>query len=164
MQHLKICLPTDLPTTEAYFFSYFFKISCSCTAARKWNPTAVEFLFLFFKTELFIWFFVEESVAKGFIDGCVCDSSCKLVRRTTKKNILTLQSISLRTGCSSLSPQNEILLLFEGLYICILGRGKLRHGIQRKWKLNIQAFTAEYRKSSWLHLLAFKRCIQGVPE
>ena len=49
-----------------------------------------------------------------------------------KKNILTLQSISLRTGCSSLSPQNEIRLLFEGLYICILGRGKLRHGIQRK--------------------------------
>ena len=61
----------------------FFKISCSCTAARKWNP--VEFLFLFFKTELFIWFFVEESVAKGFIDGCVCDSSCKLLRRTTEK-------------------------------------------------------------------------------
>ena len=45
-----------------------------------------------------------------------------------KKYILTLQSISLRTGCSSLSPQNEILLLFEGLYICILGRGKLRTG------------------------------------
>ena len=36
-----------------------------------------------------------------------------------QKNILTLQSISLRTGCSSLSPQNEILLLFEGLKVCI---------------------------------------------
>ena len=29
------------------------------------------FVFLFFRTELFIWFFVEESVAKGFIDYCI---------------------------------------------------------------------------------------------
>ena len=43
------------------------------------------FVFLFFRTELFIWFFVEESVAKGFIDCCVCDSSCRFLRRTTGK-------------------------------------------------------------------------------
>ena len=40
--------------------------------------------FCFFKTELLIWFFAEESAVKGFIDGSVYDTSCRLLRRTTK--------------------------------------------------------------------------------
>ena len=61
MQHLEICLPT----TEAFFyFSYVLKLSCSCSAATKLNTTAVKFLLLFFQTELFLWFFGEESVVR----------------------------------------------------------------------------------------------------
>ena len=73
IQHLEICLPIDLRTTEAYFFiSVSFKI--------------IEFLCCRYKkNELFIWFCVEESVAKGFIDGCICDSSCRFLRQTTGK-------------------------------------------------------------------------------
>ena len=46
VQHLEICLLTDLPTTGAYFS---FQLSCSCPdpTVTKWNTNAVEFLFLF---------------------------------------------------------------------------------------------------------------------
>ena len=51
MQHLEICLLTDLPTTGGYFsFHLTFRIivlSCPDPTVTKWNTTAVEFLFLF---------------------------------------------------------------------------------------------------------------------
>lgn len=46
MQHLKICLPKDVTTTEAYFaFQLTFKIVVFLSFATKWNTTAVKFLF-----------------------------------------------------------------------------------------------------------------------
>ena len=52
------------------------------------------FVFLFFSIELFIWFFVEESVAKGFIDCCVCGSPCRLFFTADyRQNLVTFQSL-----------------------------------------------------------------------
>lgn len=86
MQHLEICLSTDyLPATEAYF-SYLqlrFKIGMFlyCHHKMKFN-SVVKHLFQFFKkTECLLinyWFFIEERVTKGFINGWVCESSCRL--------------------------------------------------------------------------------------
>ena len=38
----------------------------------------MEALFLFFKTELFTWFFVAESVANGFIDAAFVTAHARL--------------------------------------------------------------------------------------
>ena len=83
-----------------------------------------------------------------------------------RRNLLKLQMFNY--SCSFTTPTKwntaaiKILLLFEaGLLISFWGWGKLRHEIQRKWKLNMEAFTAEYGKSFWPHLLAFRSCIPG---
>ena len=83
-----------------------------------------------------------------------------------RRNLLKLQMFNY--SCSFTTPTKwntaaiKILLLFEaGLLISFWGCGKLRHEIQRKWKLNMEAFTAEYGKSFWPHLLAFRSCIPG---
>ena len=45
----------------------------------------IRYIFQIFKTELLICFFVEGKcrIAKGLIDGCVCNSLCRLLQRTT---------------------------------------------------------------------------------
>ena len=67
---------------------------------------------------------------------------------------LTFQIISCSCSSTAATKWNtvaiKILLLFEtGLFIWFFGWGRSRHWIQRKWMLNMQAFTAEYRKGFW---------------
>ena len=52
MQHLEICLPTDLQ--NYHFQSKLLKLSCSCPTTTKWNTTAVEFLFRFFNNNIWV--------------------------------------------------------------------------------------------------------------
>ena len=63
------------------------------------------------------WVFVEESAAKGFFNGCLCDSSCGILRRTTGKIFLIFQSFSLRVLPPAAKKWNtaavKSLLLFE---------------------------------------------------
>ena len=51
----------------------------------KYN-SAVKFLILFFKTELFIWFSVEESVANGLSMAAFAIVHARFYRRTTGKS------------------------------------------------------------------------------
>ena len=149
-QKVAVCLPTDyLPTIKAFFhFSYVLKLKLSCSCA-KWNTTPVKFLFLLFKPELFIWFFVEKVSQKdsSMAAFLTVHTGCYGGLQEKYFNISNFNYL-----CSSFI----ILLLEAGLFIWFLGWGKLRHGIQRMWKLSMQAFTAEYRKSFWTHLLAFQ--------
>ena len=63
------------------------------------------------------WVFVKESAAKRFIHGCLCDSSCGILRQTTGKIFLTFQSFCLRVLPLAAKKWNtaaiKILLLFE---------------------------------------------------
>ena len=94
-----------------FHFGYLLKLSCSCTTATKWKTTTVtiKFHFLFFQNWMLIWFFVEERVAKEFVDGCVYDSSCRLLQRTTGKIFWHLKFLTIRVLL--LPPQNEVQLL-----------------------------------------------------
>ena len=93
------------------------------------------------------WVFVEESVRKRFIDGCLCDSSCGILRRTTGKIFLTSQSFSLRV--LPRPPKNEIdfvwllsrFFCYSNLF-CLFGLawGKLRNGISTKVKIEHAGF------------------------
>ena len=69
-------LTDKLSTNEAFFF-ISVKFWNYRVPVLKWNATAINVHFLFFKTELFTWFFVEKGSAKGFIDDCVRDSTCR---------------------------------------------------------------------------------------
>ena len=83
-----------LRATEAFFFQLtkFFKLSCSCTDAAKRNTMyCCQGSFLFFKAESFIWLFVEESVAKGLIDGCVFDNLMQTFTADHRKNLSKFQ-------------------------------------------------------------------------
>ena len=124
MQHLEICLSTDYIYRQLKLFFFqltkFFKLSCSCTDAAKRNTMyRCQGSFLFFKTESFIWLFVEESVAKGLIDGCVFDN---LMQTFTADHRKIFQNFNFLTSRDlSLLPQNiaviKTLLLFEaGLF------------------------------------------------
>ena len=78
-----------------------------------------------FSTELLIWFFAEESAVKGFIDGCVYDTSCRLLRRTTGKIFYHFKFLTIRVLL--LPPQNEIQLLSRffrySKMVCLFGFG-----------------------------------------
>ena len=80
-ENLAICLPTDyLPTTETVFsfqLSFEIIVFVYCRHKNKYT-TSMEALFLFFKTELFTWFFVAESVANGFIDAAFVTAHARL--------------------------------------------------------------------------------------
>ena len=70
-----------------------------------------------------------------------------------RKNHLTFQIFNYSCFSTATTKWNtaaiKIPLLFEtGLFILFFGWGKRRHGIQRKWLLNRQGLTAEYRKGS----------------
>lgn len=91
-----------LPTAEAYFSfqSYVFillflycyqKMKHSCSQVY-FSVFVVVLVVVFFLTELFISCYVEE-VAKGFIDDCVCDCSCRLLRWTIGKIFLCRHKI-----------------------------------------------------------------------
>ena len=102
------------------------QLSCSCpVATTKWNTTAVEFLFLFFKIELFnSWVFFEESAAKGFTDSCVCDNSCGILWRTTGNlfNVSKSYSSCFSTGRNEMkySFYQERFLCYSKLF-CLFG-------------------------------------------
>ena len=124
-----------------------------------WCPLS---FFCFSKLTCF--YFFQKRVAKGFIDAAfllVCDSSCKLVRRTTEKifwhfKLLTISSCSSTVATKWNTAAMKMSLLFESKLVLLIwfwGGGKLCHESQRKLKM--QAFTAGYRKSFWPHLLAF---------
>ena len=88
-----------------------------------------------FFLELFnVWVFVEESVEKGFIDCCVCDSSCRFFLRTTGNVFQHFTLLSIRIP--TLPSQNEIQLLSRffcySKLVCLFGLdwGRLRRGIQ----------------------------------
>ena len=135
MQHLEICLPSELPTTEAYFsFQLTFKIPCSPPTNTKWTTTAVEFLFLFFKTEFefgFSWKKVskKDSLMTAFVT--VHSGSFRGLRKISS-------SISHLLNIRILPPplQNEIQLLSRLFCYSKLVRlfgldwGRLRRGIQ----------------------------------
>ena len=94
---------------------------------------------------------------------CVCYSQA--FRRTIGKIFYYFKFLTIPV--LPLPPQNEIqvaikvILLFEaGLLISL---DLMRKG-QRKWNLNMKAFTAGYGKSFWPHLLPFRSYIQGKPE
>ena len=86
-----------LPTTEPFFFLFrsVLKLLCSCLAASKWETTAVKFFFFCpFKAEFFnICFFLEETVVKGFIDVCVCDTYDSY--GGVRKNLLSISNFQL---------------------------------------------------------------------
>ena len=114
---------------------------------------------------IYILVFVEESVGKGFIDGCgfVHDSSRGILRRITGKIFLTFQSFSLRFPPPAATNWNtaaiKILLLFEAAILFIwfgLTKASPATGSERKWKLNMHIFTAEYRKSFFTCLNRFQ--------
>ena len=117
---------------EAFFhFGYLLKLSCFCTAATKLKTTTVtiKFHFLFFQNWMLIWFFIEERVAKEFIDGCVYDSSCRLyITADYGKNILTFEIFNYSRSSTAATKWNtaaiKILAIFEdGLFIWVLGWG-----------------------------------------
>ena len=102
-----------------------------------------KFLFSVFQNWIVYWFFFGEIVAKRFINACVCDSSCKLLRWSTGKIVQLFKLWTIRVLL--LLPQNEIQLLSTFFcywkLVCLFGFW-LRHGPPREWKLNMQAFTA----------------------
>ena len=57
---------------------------------------------------------------------------------------LTFQIINCSWSSTAATKWNTV-----GLFIWFFGWGRPRHWIQRKWMLNMQAFTAEYRKGFW---------------
>lgn len=122
-------------------------LSCSCTAATKLNTTAVRFFFPFFQSELFIWFFVQDP--KGFIGGCVCNSSFRLLRQTKRKIFLHF--------ALPLPPQNEMQLLsgfscYSNL-VCLFGF----------WVEKRVATCSSKVKVEHAHLVAFRSCTNLVP-
>ena len=127
------------------------------------------FVFLFFRTELFIWFFVEESVAKGFIDCCVCDSSCRLLRRTTGKilkhfKVLVFVFFYRRHKMKYSSYQDSFVIRSWFVY-SVWVEESVATGFNKSKKCHASFYiTAEYRKSFDLaRSLAFRSCIQGEP-
>lgn len=62
-----------------------------CGMQWKKEERLIEGAFLFFKTESFIWLFVEESVAKGLIDGCVFDNLMQTFTADRWKSLSTFQ-------------------------------------------------------------------------
>ena len=124
-----------------------------------------DFFFLFFKAEFFnIWFFVEENVLKGFIDDCVCDTydSYGGLRKISKHFTFSIICVL------PLPPQNEILSRFFCYLklVCLFGFGveesfATEFNESESWTSRL--FTADYPKSFWPHLLAFRSCIRGEP-
>ena len=153
MQHLGYCLPSGQTACRQLkpslrFSENLYKLSCSCTVATKWNTTAV-FFFSDFKTELFIWFFVEESVASQRDSSMVAVVTVhagsyggQQVKSFSYKDFKFLTILVL-----PLPPQNEKQLVWAGL----------RHGIQVQHK----GFCSSFR-ASLTRLL--KNCIQDEPE
>ena len=99
MQHLQtlMCLPTDSCRQLNPFFPFqvCFKIIVflSCRLKMKDNRCEV-FFFCSFKAEFFnIWFFLEETVVKGFIDVCVCDTYDSY--GGVRKNLLNISNFQL---------------------------------------------------------------------
>lgn len=114
-------------------------LSCSCTAATKLNTTAVRFFFLFFQSELFIWFFVHDP--KGFIGGCVCNSSFRLLGQTKRKIFLHFCSTTAASKWNAAAIRFQ--LLFEsGLFIWLLGWEKSCHVFikSESWTCSLSRF------------------------
>ena len=107
------------------FFISVLILSCPCTAATKMENNYYQVSSSVFSTELLIWFFAEESAVKGFIDGCVYDASCRLLRRTTGKIFYHFKFLTIRVLL--LPPQNEIQLLSRffrySKMVCLFGFG-----------------------------------------
>ena len=78
------------------FFISVLILSCPCTAATKMENNYYQVSSSVFSTELLIWFFAEESAVKGFIDGCVYVTSCRLLRRTTGKIFYHFKFLTIR--------------------------------------------------------------------
>ena len=124
MHHLEICLLTDLPTTGAYFsFQLTFKIivflSGSYCHKMDYNCCRVS---------ISVFGFSSRKVPQRFIDGCLCDSSCGILRRTTGKIFLTFQSFSFRVLPRAAKKGNtaaiKIPLLFEPVFFIWFGLWK----------------------------------------
>ena len=124
--------------------------------------------FSVFMSELFIWFFVEESVAKRFIDGCVFAGFWQFDAGSyggLQEKSFNLSNFSLFMFFHCRHKMQLLSRFFSysvGLFIWFFGWGKRRHGIQRKWMLKRQGLTAEYREGFWPHLRALRSCIQGL--
>ena len=107
------------------FFISVLILSCPCTAATKMENNYYQVSSSVFSTELLIWFFAEESAVKGFIDGCVYVTSCRLLRRTTGKIFYHFKFLTIRVLL--LPPQNEIQLLSRffrySKMVCLFGFG-----------------------------------------
>ena len=123
MQHLEICLPSDLPTTEAYFsFQLTFIIPCSPPTNKKWTTTAVEFLFLFFKTEFefgFSWKKVskKDSLMTAFVT-VHAGSFCGLRKISSSiSHLLTIRILPLPLQNVRNTAAIKILLLEDGSFI-----------------------------------------------
>ena len=124
MQHLEICLPSGLPTTEAYFsFQLTFKIAVSSSYHHKMDHNCCRISFSVFQNWIWVWVFVEESVEKGFIDDCVWDSSCRIFLRITENIFQHFTPLNFSYSSTAATKRNTaaikiILLLEDGSFIC----------------------------------------------
>ena len=152
MQHLEICLLTDLPTTGGYFsFHVTFRIIVFLSGSYRHK---MEYYCCRVSISVF-WVFVEDS-------GYLYDSSCGILRRTTGKIFLTFQSFSLCVLPVAAKKWNtaaiKILLLFEPSVICYLVwvKESFVTGFQWKWRMSLHDFTAEKRESFFTSLNRFQ--------
>jgi len=127
----KLSSPSDyLPTTEAFFdFSQVLKLSCSCTADTKWNATAVKVDLK--KTDLFICYFANKSVAKGLIAAFVIvHAGSYSALREKSFNISYLWLFVFFHCCNEMKyscyqDSSVIRSWFISLFIWLLGWGKI---------------------------------------
>ena len=159
MQHLEICLLTDLPTTGGYFsFHLTFKIivflSGSYRHKMEYNCCRVSIS-------------VRGKCRKGFIHACLYGSSCWILRRTTGETFLTFQSFNLCVLPVAAKKWNtaaiKILLLFEPSVICYLvwSRKASQRDFNESDGWACMILQQSRGKGFLLHLIAFRSYIQG---
>ena len=159
MQHLEICLLTDLPTTGGYFsFHLTFRIIVLLSGSYRHK---IEYKCCRVSISVFLGF-RRGKCRKRFIDGCLYDSSRGILRRTTGKIFLTFQIFSLCALPVAAKKWNtaaiKILPLFEPSVICYLVwvKESFATGFQWKWRLSLHDFTAEKRESFFTSLNRFQ--------
>ena len=126
VQHPEICLLKDLATAGAYFsFHLTFKIIVFLSRCYRHKME-----YNCCRVSISVFGFSSRKVPQRDLSmaGCLCDSSCGILRRTTGKIFLTFQSFSLRVLPPAANKWNsaaiKILLLFEPVLFIWFGSRK----------------------------------------